>query len=182
MYKKDFINLQKLIELTGYSRGYLYKKMRQDIGKKETPLIIKEKGKTTLYHVSLVDTLKGKKETGRRQVEETPPNNSNFINDNSFILEQKEMIEKELKKVIIKLENEEKKFGNLLEEMNKRDQRHDTIVMTMSKQLEALNNQLLLIEDKTKEPEGFFRSYGPSINQALIFLVIVLIYIKILYL
>lgn len=81
-------------------------------------------------------------------------------------------------KIIIK--NKDSHISELTSFISDLTNRHDTIIMTMSKQLESLNEKLLFIEDRTTKPDGFFKRYGPTINQALIFLILVIIYIKIL--
>lgn len=195
MLKDQYLNIKELSRKTNLGKTTLYAKIKKILNKLDTdpnnPLTIKTKGKETLYHLTVLNTLTYSDE----QVNLNKPNRSNNpLNDK--IYHELEISNKDIQylkeqldvknKIIDNLEINLKNTSRLTEEKDNfiKDltNRHDTIILTMSKQLESLNEKLLMIEDKTKTTEGFFKNYGHSINQALIFLVIVLIYIKILYL
>lgn len=180
--KNEYISIEEICLQTGMSKATLYRKLKR-INLQLKKEKIQRQGKSLLYHFSIINDLT-KNETietvEKEKIIKSPP---------ISIKKEVEILKAELeenKKIVIEKDFFIKDIINQLSKKDdiiaEKDNRHDTIIMTLSKQLEALNNQLLLIEDKTKKPEGFFKSYGPIINQVLIFFLIIFIYVKILFL
>lgn len=181
---REYISIEQLTKISGLSKATVYRKLKDIETRIERTEIIKKPGKKTLYKAStIINFLKNKNDDSLNEIPIERPDkfqNVEKLATNKYI----ERIEKELDnyKKLLDEKNQFIKEQNM--QLAAKEERHDTIIMTMSKQLESLNQKLLLEDKSDKEIETFKYSYlnFQTIIKALTISILIIIYIKVLYL